>query len=58
VKTPAGEQTIAISETAQFQSNGAPVKGLPKDLTGKHLVVYPKRGRTCIAFEPMNLDPR
>ena len=54
--SPAGSHQVAIEKDARYQ-----VDGMPADLQavirkGGELVVYPKRGRTIIAFAPQPVN--
>ena len=53
--SPAGSHQITIEKDALFQVDGVPANLQAVIRKGGDLVVYPKRGRTIIAFAPVDL---
>ena len=53
--SPAGSHQIDIEKDALFQVDGVPANLQAVIKKGGNLVVYPKRGRTIIAFAPVDL---
>lgn len=55
IKTVKGEVTVPVDSDARYQMNGRPSDSTDITFKGNEVVVYPKRGRTCISFVPLNL---
>ena len=53
--SPAGSHQITIDKDALFQVDGVPADRQAVIKKGGDLVVYPKRGRTIVAFAPIDL---
>jgi len=53
--SPAGSHQITIEKDALFQVDGVPADLQAVIKKGGDLVVYPKRGRTIVAFAPIDL---
>ncbi|MCG8584902.1 MAG: hypothetical protein MI757_09345 [Pirellulales bacterium] len=56
IKTPDGEKTVKLDADAKFQLDGVAVDQDNVKLVGNALIVYPKRARIFIAFEPQKVD--
>lgn len=54
VTTPSGPQSVKIEKGAKLQVNGVKVGNLG-GMEGNEIVIYPKRGRTVIAFKPQGV---
>jgi hypothetical protein len=54
--SPAGSHQITIEKDALFQVDGVPADLQSVAKKGGQLVVYPKRGRTIIAFAPGEVE--
>jgi hypothetical protein len=53
VATSDGPVQVALEQDTRFQVDGLPADGKPVAKKGGEVVIYPKRGRTIIAFTPM-----
>ena len=53
--SPAGSNQVTIEKDALFQVDGVPADLQAVIKKGGELVVYPKRGRTIIAFAPVDV---
>ena len=54
--SPAGSHQVTIEKDALFQVDGVPADIQEVIKKGGQLVVYPKRGRTIIAFAPQKVN--
>ena len=54
--SPAGSHQVTIEKDALFQVDGVPADLQAVIKKGGELVVYPKRGRTIIAFAPQKVN--
>ena len=56
VATVEGAVQVALEPDAHFQVNGLPANRQAVAKKGGEVVIYPKRGRTIIAFSPMQAE--
>ena len=54
--SPAGSHQVTIEKDARYQVDGVPADLQAVIKKGGELVVYPKRGRTIIAFDPQPVN--
>ena len=56
VATSDGLVQVALEPDARFQVDGLPAARKSVAANGGEVVIYPKRGRTVIAFTPLDVD--
>ena len=54
--SPVGSHQVSIEKDVVYQVDGVPADLQTVIKKGGELVVYPKRGRTIIAFAPIELE--
>ncbi|PHR86718.1 MAG: hypothetical protein COA78_37725 [Blastopirellula sp.] len=56
IATSEGTVEVALEQDAQFQVDGLPADWKAVAKKGGEVVIYPKRGRTIIAFTPVDVE--